>query len=71
MFESFVGGHKVAKILYIAIYSHIFTMVKPYIHHGENTDSAFEAPRVTSKASEGRSSWDAESMEGAAIQGAG
>ena len=34
----FLGGHKVAKILYIAIYSLIYTMVKPYIHHGEDTE---------------------------------
>ena len=26
-----VGGHKVAKISYIAIYSPVFTMAKPYI----------------------------------------
>ena len=31
-FLKVLGGHKVAKILYIAIYSPIFTMVEPYIH---------------------------------------
>ena len=36
-FLMFFGGHKVAKILYIAIYiySPIGTMVKPYSYHGE------------------------------------
>ena len=35
----FFGGHKVAKILYIAIYNPIFTMVKPYIHDHCNEGS--------------------------------
>ena len=34
------GGHTAATILYIAIYSAIFTMVKPYTHHGEDTSAA-------------------------------
>ena len=36
----FLGGPKVAKILYIAIYSPIVTMVKPYSHHGEGPGAA-------------------------------
>ena len=38
----FFGGHKVAKILYIYIYiySPIFTTVKPYSYHGEDTAAA-------------------------------
>ena len=39
VFEGFLGVIKLPKY-YIAIYSPIVTMVKPYSYHGENTAAA-------------------------------